>query len=106
LVLLYITIDHARIVAWAQRRGARPSTFEGDEHPWPLFFDWGPDAPGVMPIDWDRFFEQFEQAALAFAYRDATPTGGDLDDSHQFLKRAALPHLVFSGRSTIVQWVE
>jgi hypothetical protein len=32
-VLLYITIDHATIVAWAQRRGARPSTFKGDEHP-------------------------------------------------------------------------
>jgi hypothetical protein len=44
-VLLYVTVDHATIVSWAQRRGARPSTFEGDEHKWPLFFDIGPDAP-------------------------------------------------------------
>ena len=101
-VLLYITIDHATIVSWAQRRGARPSTFEGDEHPWPLFFDFGPIAPGQVEIGWGKFFAEFERADLAFAYRDVAPNG-ELDDSHEFVKRATLPELTLAGRKTIVE---
>jgi hypothetical protein len=103
-VLLYVTIDPAIIVSWAQRRGARPSTFEGDEHPWPIFFDFGPDAPGVVGIDWGRFFEEFERADLAFTYRDTGPSG-ERDDSYEFVKRAAIPDLTFSGKSTIVEHI-
>ena len=29
--LLCVTIDHHVIFSWAQRRGAHPSTFEGDD---------------------------------------------------------------------------
>jgi hypothetical protein len=100
-VQLYVTIDHALILAWARRRGARPSTFEGDERPWPVFFAFGPPAPDVTEIGWNRFFEEFERANLAFTYREAAPDG-ELDTYYEFVKRIALPDLIFSGKPTIV----
>ena len=103
-MLLHITIDHEVIIAWAKRRGARPSTIDGDEHPWPLFFDVGSNAAGLVEIDWDRFFEEFERAYLAFVYRDTGPDC-ELDDSHEFVKRSSLPELIISGKSTIVERV-
>jgi hypothetical protein len=105
-VRLYVTIDHSTIVDWAQRHGASPSTLDGDEHPWPLLFEFGPSLPpDVIAISWDRFFAQFERDELALAFFDVAPDG-KLDDYHQFVKRAALPDLVFSGRSTIVARID
>jgi hypothetical protein len=102
-VLLHLTIDHETIVAWASRRNARPATLEGDEqHSWPLFFDFGTLAPGLVDIGWDRFFAEFERADLAFVYRDTSPSG-ELDDFHAFVKRAAAPELTLSGKSTITE---
>lgn len=102
MVLLYVTIDHETIVAWAEHRGARPRTFEGDDHPWPLLFQWGPASPGVIAPSWDRFFDEFERANLAFVYRDAAPDG-EPDIDHGFIKRIAVPDLIFSGKSTIIE---
>jgi hypothetical protein len=101
-VVLYVTIDHQVIRSWAQRLNARPSTFEGDEHPWPLLFSFGSEGTGVQEISWDRFFSEFERADLAFIYRDIGP-GREVDDFHEFVKRAAMAKLVASGRSTIVE---
>ena len=98
--LLYVTIDHHVIFSWAQRRGAHPSTFEGDERPWPLFFNFGSAGSMLEDISWDRFFAEFERAALAFVYRDTGPNG-ELDDLHEFIARAAVAELTISGRSTI-----
>jgi hypothetical protein len=78
-MLLHVTIDHQAIFAWAQRKGACPSTFEGDDHPWPLFFCFGSPGMGLEEISWDRFFLEFERADLAFIYRDGGPNG-ELDD--------------------------
>jgi hypothetical protein len=101
-VLLQITIDHELIIAWAQRRRALPSTYEGDERPWPLKFNVGSIAAGLVEICWDKFFEEFERANLAFVYRDAGPNG-ELDDFHEFVNRAAVPELTESGKLTIVE---
>jgi hypothetical protein len=101
-VVLCVTIDHQVICSWAQRRGARPSTFEDDEHPWPLLFSFGSAGTGVQEISWERFFAEFEQADLAFIYRDIG-RNGEVDDFHEFVKRAAMTKLVASGRSTIVE---
>lgn len=99
---LYVTIDHQVIRAWAQQRNARPSTIEGDEHPWPLLFSFGSAANGVQEISWDRFFTEFERADLAFLYCDIGPKG-KVDDFHEFVKRAAVAKLAASGKSTIVE---
>jgi hypothetical protein len=101
-VLLQVTIDHQVIFSWAQRRGARPSTFEGDERPWPLFFDFGPPSSGHEEISWDRFFAEFERADLAFVYRDTGPNV-EQDDLHEFVRRAAVMELAMSGLSTITE---
>jgi hypothetical protein len=100
-VALYVTIDHQVIVAWAERRGARPSTYEGDEHPWPLLFSIGDPSAGVREMSWEAFFAEFERADLAFLYRDAGPDG-EADDFHEFVKRAAVTKLLASGKSTVV----
>jgi hypothetical protein len=102
--LLYVTIDHQVIFSWAQRRGARPSTCEGDERSWPLLFSFGTANAGLEEISWDRFFAEFERANLAFIYRDFGPNG-ELDDLHEFVKRAAVPELTVSGKSTIIEQV-
>jgi hypothetical protein len=103
-MLLHITTDHHVIFSWARRRGAHPSTFEGDEHPWPLLFNFGSVGFGLKEISWDKFFAEFERANLAFVYRDASPNG-HLDDLHEFVRRAVVPELTISGRSTIAQEV-
>jgi hypothetical protein len=101
-LVLCVTIDHQVIRSWAQRLNARPSTFEGDEHPWPLLFSFGSAGSGVQEITWERFFAEFEQADVAFIYRDIG-RNGEADDFHEFVKRAAMAKLVASGRSTIVE---
>jgi hypothetical protein len=88
------------IFEWARRRGARPSTFEGEERPWPLYFSIGVLGAGLREISWDRFFAEFEQAALAFCYREEGPRG-ELDDFHQFIKRVMVPALILSGQTTV-----
>jgi hypothetical protein len=102
---LYLTIDHQLILSWAQRRGALPSTIEGNEHPGPLFFNFGLATSGRQEISWDRFFTEFERADLAFIYRDDMGPNGELDDFHAFVARAAVPELVTSGKSTIIEQV-
>jgi hypothetical protein len=90
---LHVTIDHAVIRAWAERRGARPSMPVGEGRPWPLLFDLGPPDTGVREIGWERFFDEFERANLAFA----------LDDLHEFISRSAVPELTVSAQSTILE---
>lgn len=101
-MLLQITIDHEIIVSWAQRRGALPSTFEGDERPWPLKFSFGSITAGLVEIPWDKFFKEFERADLAFVYRASGPNG-ELDNFYELVNRAAVPELTISRKSTIVE---
>ena len=96
-----ITIDHAMIRAWAERRGARPSTDEGDERPWPLVFDSGSPDAGLREISWDEFFAEFERADLAFVCR-AEGEAGEPDDFHEFVVRSTVPELLVGGRTTVV----
>jgi hypothetical protein len=81
-VVLYVTIDHQVIRSWAQRLDARPSTFEGDEHPWPLLFSFGSAGTGVQEISWDRFFFEFERAGDAMVH--AAPSSLSLQRFHRF----------------------
>jgi hypothetical protein len=101
-VLLQVTIDHAVIREWARRRGTRPSSMDGHDHPWPLYLERGEISPGLVEIDWDTFFDEFEQAQLAFVY-PVTGPGKDVDDTHELIKRASLPELSISGKSTIIE---
>ena len=103
-VLLRVTIDHHVIFSWAHRRGAQPATCEGDERPWPLFFNFGSANAGLKEIGWDKFFTEFERADLALVYREADPSV-ERDDFHEFVRRAAVVELIISGESTITKEV-
>ena len=61
--------DHDEIRAWAKKTGGKPSmvadTEDDDRGPGILRFDHGRDDEGLEEIDWDRFFEVFEESQLA-----------------------------------------
>jgi hypothetical protein len=83
------TTDHGTIRRWAEQRGAVPATVEGTEH--------GEEEAGILrfefkkdgdlePIDWDAFFEKFDESGLAFLYQDKT-AGGKISRFHKFVRR-------------------
>jgi hypothetical protein len=100
MIPIHVTIDHDVIRTWAQRRNGRPSTFLGDERPWPIRFEFGAPSPDAKEIGWEEFFVEFERANLAFVYRDVAE-GGEPDDFHEFVNRAVLPELTLSSKSTV-----
>ena len=104
MAAILITIDHDVIRRWAAQRGARPSTCEGDERPWPLCFDFGTPGAGMVEIAWDRFFDAFDRADLAFVYRDLGDDA-ERDDFHEFVKRSTVPELLAAGAPTIIERV-
>jgi hypothetical protein len=83
------TTDHDTIRNWAEKRGAIPATVEGtekdNEEAGILRFEFRNDSD-LEPIDWDAFFEKFEESRLAFLYQDKT-AGGRLSRFHKFVRR-------------------
>ena len=75
------TTDHDTIRRWAEERGGHPAavaaTHEGDD---PgilrIDFDDGDDDEGLDRIEWDEFFDKFDEAGLSFLYQDKTQDGG------------------------------
>lgn len=74
------TTDHDVIRHWTEERGGHPATVkrtaEGGE-PGILRIDF-PGYSGeesLEPIEWDEFFEKFEESNLAFLYQEKTDDG-------------------------------
>lgn len=74
------TTDHNKIRKWTEERGGVPATVKrtksGDE-PGLLRIDF-PEAsqpPELEHVDWDEFFEKFEESNLAFLYQEKTDDG-------------------------------
>ncbi len=74
------TRDHGIIRRWVEERGGRPAAVKrtrGRDDVSPLCID----LPGYSPresleaLDWDDFFDRFEQHGLAFLYEDRTHDG-------------------------------
>ena len=70
------TTDHDEIRRWAEERGGKPASVRGT----------GDGGAGVLriaftdhedleAIDWDEFFDKFEEADLAFLYQEKTAEG-------------------------------
>ena len=68
------TTDHETIRRWAEERGGRPATVKqtGDkDDPGILRVDFpGSSEESLEPIEWDEFFEKFEEKELAFLYQE------------------------------------
>ena len=104
VIPIHVTIDHAIIRSWAERRRGRPATLEGDYRAWPLRFEFDSPDPATEEIDWRRFFNEFERAKLAFTYGEILPDGA-LDYTYEFVHRSTVPELSAFRRSTVIEWV-
>lgn len=74
------TTDHDEIRRWAEERGGRPATVKGTERgdeAGILRIDFpGPPADDQLAdIDWDTFFQKFEESQLAMVYQEETGEG-------------------------------
>ncbi len=72
------TTDHATIRKWAEARGGRPSVVKATEdahHEGILRFDFREKDASLDEVDWDSFFETFEDRKLALLYQDKTADG-------------------------------
>lgn len=93
-----VTTDHAAIRKWAEKRGGRPATVEGTQTESKgktkskgrtagiLRLDFKPKDDKLEEIDWQAFFDKFEEAKLAFLYQERTATGR-ISRFHKFVDR-------------------
>ncbi|HVX30824.1 MAG TPA: hypothetical protein VHA53_10120 [Nitrolancea sp.] len=81
------TRSHEVIRAWADERNGIPATImrgEPDDGPVLLDLDFpGYDEEDLQHIDWDDWFEQFDQQDLVFVYQEHK-TDGDLSNFFHF----------------------
>jgi hypothetical protein len=74
------TTDHEEIRRWVEQHGGRPATVKRTSRgnqPGILRIDF-PGYSGeqsLAPIEWDEWFERFDNANLAFLYQDETGSG-------------------------------
>ena len=69
-----VTTDHDAIREWVEERGGHPARVKGTKV---LRIDY-PGFSGeerLEEINWDQFFEGFEENNLAFLYQDKTKDG-------------------------------
>ena len=73
------TTQHKTIRQWAEERGGRPATVRDTSLPGEaglLRIDFpGSSEESLEGIDWDEFFDKFEEKHLAFLYQDKTDDG-------------------------------
>ena len=67
------TTDHKTIRKWAEKMGGRPArvmgTGKGDD-PGILRLDFGEPEDKLEEIEWEEFFEKFDENELALVYQD------------------------------------
>ena len=74
------TTNHDEIRKWVEERGGRPAIVKGTEKGDSALLRI--DYPGysgedtLEEIEWDEFFEIFDDNKLAFLYQDTTEDGG------------------------------
>jgi hypothetical protein len=84
------TTDHGAIRKWAEKRGGHPTSVTGTEHgreaAGVLRFDFGVRDEKLHAVDWNAFFDKFEESKLAFLYQDKT-ADGKVSRFHKFIHR-------------------
>lgn len=72
------TTDHDLIRRWVEDRDGWPASVKGTgkQDPGVLRIGFREESTDALePIDWDAFFEKFEDENLAFLYQDQTSDG-------------------------------
>lgn len=70
--------DHDAIRRWAEERGGRPARVKstaGKDGGGVLRFDFGDKDDALEEIDWETFFQIFEDSDLALLEQDETKDG-------------------------------
>lgn len=86
------THDHAQIQQWATKRGGVPAKVKGtedrdDEGILRIHFPaHSENNSELKEIDWDEFFEKFDESKLDFLYQDKK-TDGETSRFHKFVER-------------------
>lgn len=113
------TTDHDEIREWAEARDAEPRRVTGaddgehrdgedvDLESLRIDFPKAEDDPNLEPVSWDAFFENFEDADLAFRYQDRKHDG-EQSYYHRFVRRDVVPTVtaVTTDRETIRKWAD
>ena len=78
--LSHTTIDHEEIRKWAEDRGAKPASVKktgnkSDPGILRLDFPGYSGADSLEHIEWNEFFEKFEESKLALVYQEHTAAG-------------------------------
>jgi hypothetical protein len=92
------TTDHDEIRRWASERGAKPATLacpgtDAGEEKIDQLGMLHLDVPGFdsqqprHPMDWEEWFQQFEEHKLALPYQEQTPAG-ELSNFNKIVTRA------------------
>ena len=75
------TTDHGEIRRWAEARGGTPATVKGTERSRQSAGLLRIDFPGfagqqsLERVEWDEWFEKFDESKLAFLFQDRTADG-------------------------------
>jgi hypothetical protein len=74
------TTDHEEIRRWAEERGGRPARVKGtgagdDVGMIRIDFPGYSGKESLEPIEWDEFFQKFEEGQLALIYQEKTARG-------------------------------
>lgn len=71
------TSDHGEIRDWVTERGGQPVELQDpDAEELAVVFD-GLDRAIGSPLEWERFFERFEELGFAFAYDETSDDPGE-----------------------------
>ena len=70
------TTDHDEIRRWAEARYGHPARVKGQGEGGILRIDFGDPEDNLEEIDWNTFFEIFDENDLAFLYQEKTQDGG------------------------------
>jgi hypothetical protein len=74
------TTNHDTIREWVKQRGGQPATVTGtgsgdDVGLLRIDFPGYGEDERLEALEWEDFFEKFDQSKLAFLYQDETPEG-------------------------------
>lgn len=90
----HATVDHDFIRRWAEQRGGHPAAVKqtaSDDDVGIIRIDFpGYSGEGTLvPIDWQEFFEKFDEKQLAFVYQEKT-ADGELSRFNKLVSRESL----------------
>ena len=79
----HTTTDHEEIRRWVEEHGGKPVSVRGtagkgeDAGILRIDFPGGADETRLEPIEWDEWFEKFDEEGLQFLYQSEKADGSD-----------------------------